>query len=264
MPRVWRCRPAIVVPLVVAIGASVSIETQGQVDYDPIPTLTRDSSLVLERKLPAGSADATLLFIVPPNPGSRLLVQLRSPVPDYRATLVSATGAALATKIPGAPLVLEGATRHHPERGDLVGFEPVRDPEPGQWTLRIRYPAGATSKTLSATLYLQSRFTVAFSATPVSPRAGEPVLLSLRVFDYGSPMERGIEPEIHVLASGGEGEATVLHPRLGLNNAHGIALTREPGVFLAIFEPPGAGRYELTAVTGLEGVAPQALTLRVR
>ncbi len=260
------CRPSrTIIALVAAISLSAPMQIHGQRTSEPIPTLTQDSPLLIDRQLPAGSTVATLAFGVPPTDGSRLLVQLRLPFPDYRVTLVSATGEALATKSPGTPLVLEGATRHHPERGDLVGFEPLRDPQPGQWALRVQYPAAATSKPLSVTLYLQSRFTVAFSALPVSARVGEAFLLSLRVLEYGSPMERGIDPEIHVRATDeGEGETAVLHPRLGLENEHGIALSREPGLFLAIYEPPGAGRYVLTAVTGLEGVASQTLTLRVR
>lgn len=216
--------------------------------------------LLLTPSLPPGSV-ASLPFEVAGEAQNRLVfATLRCTVPVAALSLIDPAGRVLWRRSAADLGYRERATMPRPELGDGYFLPPVRDAAAGRWQLRVeRAPPTAGSGRLQLAYSVFPRYELDILPARAHVAAGETLLVSVRPRDYGAPLA-GLPPfDLQLLDARGRPLARVAATE-GLRSREGIALSPEPGVYLAQLNLPGAGAYRLQATRQLGHTAASTRT----
>ncbi|MDE2368304.1 MAG: hypothetical protein KGN16_04975 [Burkholderiales bacterium] len=146
-----------------------------------------------------------------------------------------------------------------PDWGDAIVLPEIRNAAAGRWTLLIeRAPARAGAGQLRLAWQVLPRYELLMQASATEVAAGQTLLVTLRPLDYGVEL-RGLKAI--VLSWADARGATTGHVQ-ALENARspeGIAVSSEPGAYIARLALPQPGVYRLQA-SQVFGQAPRLTT----
>lgn len=133
-----------------------------------------------------------------------------------------------------------------PDLGDAIVLPEIRNAAAGRWTLLLeRSPQRARAGRLQLAWQVLPRYELLMNASAPEVAAGETLLVTLRALDYGVPLQGLKSVELTWVDSSG---ATIGHaPALeGLRSPEGIAVSNEPGTYIArlALQQPGAYRVQ--------------------
>lgn len=222
----------------------------------PAPTLP----VLLTPQLPDAPI-ASVPFELVGEPENRVVfATLRSTVAIKAITLLDPAGRVVwrrtATELGRRPR----ATMPQPELGEGYFLPPLRDAATGRWALRIEReaPVGGTGR-LQLAYSVLPRFELDITPARQRAAAGQPLLLTVRPRDYGTPLAGLPAIEVQVLDPEGRRVARVTATEQ-LRSREGISLSQEPGVYLAQLSLPAAGRYRVETTQRLGRTAASTKT----
>jgi hypothetical protein len=236
-----------VLQMLVAVAAALPLVTHAQ-----IVTPQLDTPMLLSVTAASEQTEIDVPIDVAQLQESRLLLSnVRATTNADQLALIDPIGVRV-WSAPASAVATPRSDTARPELGESYLVPEVRDPVPGKWILRLsRAPARANAGKVIATYVLLDRFQILMAVDARTVRPRQPIIVRVSPTDYGAPMS-SLQLQLNVRNAAGEPVFT-LPLSEGLKNSAGIALTNEPGAYLARVTFPGAGRYVLDVSSNFRG-----------
>lgn len=143
-----------------------------------------------------------------------------------------------------------------PELGDVIVLPEIRNAINGRWALLLeRAKPHSDAGRLLFAWRLLPRFDLLLSTNTPQVAAGQTLLVEVRAMDYGVPIKEIAKIDVALLGDG-EQQLSVVHAREHARTRDGIALSNEPGTYIASIVLPQPGLYRLQA-SHVFGSAPR-------
>lgn len=170
---------------------------------------------------------------------------LRSTVPLARIEVLSPSGDVVQSGTGKALERLPAAQAAHPELGAVYQLQEIRNAAAGTWRIRF-IPASTKRGTILGAYSIRPRYELLLPISPLPTNAGERTVIEVLATDNGEAMS-GI-PGIRLWIEDSAGKSLLrVEARAGLRNAHGILLSQEKSLYMAVVTFPSPGHYRIKA-----------------